>query len=99
MSNAPNTTDDPHPWYPGGCDALGPFETCSECNKLAKPAFVVEKDDSRACQDCGHGTYWDVVGPGDMAMGRSFADPDEAADWAQYLSIAYEAGRRSVNAK
>jgi hypothetical protein len=93
------TTDDPHPWYLGGCDALGPFETCTECNKAIKPAFAVEKDDSRACRDCGHGTHWEVVGPGDVALGRSFGDEEDATEWAELLSLAYEAGRRSANAK
>jgi hypothetical protein len=26
---------DPHPWYAGGCDALGADGTCAECAKLA----------------------------------------------------------------
>lgn len=30
-------TTDPHPWYAGGCDALGPGGTCAECAKMAQP--------------------------------------------------------------
>jgi len=92
---AESNTTDPHPWYPGGCDALGPFETCAECNKLVEPAYKVEKDDTKACRDCGHGTYWDVIGPGDVALGHSFSDPEEAEWIAAMMSVAYEAGRRA----
>ena len=28
------TPTDPHPWYLGGCDALGPNGTCAECRKV-----------------------------------------------------------------
>jgi hypothetical protein len=35
------TTTDHHPWYAGGCDALGPDGTCAECGVWVSGAWRV----------------------------------------------------------
>jgi hypothetical protein len=82
---------DPHPWYLGGCDALGPFETCSECNKLINHRYTA------VCLDSKNGNkIWDVVGPLGILLGRSYENRVDAKWIAEILSIAYEAGETST---
>lgn len=57
------------------------------------PPYRVEMDDSHLCGCCGRGAMWDVIGPDDVALGRSFGDKEEAEDYARDLSLAYGAGR------
>lgn len=38
--NASRQTPDPHPWYAGGRDALGPDGTCAECGKVEQTPTI-----------------------------------------------------------
>ncbi len=40
----PEQTTDPHPYYLGGCDALGPGGTCAACAEAATlaPIHIIE---------------------------------------------------------
>jgi hypothetical protein len=58
------------------------------------PCYKVEIDDSRACDHCSSGAYWDIVGPDGVALGRSFGDPEDAEDVAEDLNRAREAAIR-----
>jgi hypothetical protein len=59
-----------------------------------KEAYRVEIDVS-GCPKCGHGAYWDVIGPDDVALATSYADKEDAIEIAEILNMAYEAGRKS----
>jgi hypothetical protein len=61
---------------------------------MPEPAFRVERDDSKVCKSCGSGGFWDVVGPDNVALGRSYVDKNEAEEKAEELSLAYEKGRQ-----
>lgn len=44
------SSNDPHPWYAGGCDALGPNGTCAECAKIADTKARVSPNDHQKDQ-------------------------------------------------
>jgi hypothetical protein len=62
---------------------------------MTEPAFRVEINDSKVCRSCGSGAFWDVVGPDNVIVARSYGNKNDAEEMAEELSDAYEKGRHS----
>lgn len=58
-------------------------------------AYRVEPD-TNVCAYCGHGGTYTVIGPGNVAIGTSFADETDASEMASMLNAAYEHGARQI---
>lgn len=56
------------------------------------PAYRVEPA-AAGCQECGHGTYWCIVGPDGVALGTDYFDKEAAEELAEMLTDAWHAGR------
>lgn len=56
--------------------------------------YWVELD--TGCLACGRGREYSVIGPDDVALGKTFEEEADAAEYAENLTAAYEAGRASA---
>lgn len=64
-------------------------------NETEREPYFIEVDTS-GCQHCGAKRTWTIVGPDDVAIGRSFEDEETARDLAADMNTAYYAGRASA---
>ena len=58
--------------------------------------YTVEVD-KPGCDHCGTGCQWTVVGPDDVAIGQSFEDKELADDIADYMNMAFDAGKLAAS--
>lgn len=63
-----------------------------------KPAYRVQIG-SWGCSKCGNEKEWLVIQPDDVALGRTFDNPNDAEEMAEELNRAYELGRKSAAKK
>jgi len=57
--------------------------------------YLVEVS-TNGCPHCGAGRFWDIVGPDDVALNRSFNDKEHVEWIAEQMNRAFEAGVKSV---
>ena len=48
--------------------------------------------ETTGCKCCGGGTFWSVVGPGEVSLATSYADKEDAEFLRDMCNMAYLAG-------
>lgn len=62
--------------------------------KKPAPAYRVEVENAR-CKTCGLGEQWWIIGPGEIAQGRSYHDEIDALEDCGALNNAFDLGRKT----
>ena len=66
-------------------------EDCKAETAWREDPYFIEVD-TNGCAHCGARRTWTIVGPDDVAIGRSFEDEESASDLAEDMNRAYWQG-------